>query len=161
MALAVVAGVVLARRGMLPTPTPAGPPSSRTHVEIPVATELTPPDPAWLLSQHQALKMSPHQVTRLTALKTRWDRDTAPIREALQQATTNFESSMRREADRAASPLVLRQRAAPVSQLTGQLLAVRRTWWREAAKTLNDGQAQEVERRWRARFSHAVQEKPR
>jgi len=157
LAIAVAAGFLLMRPDLLPDPARnRSPRLSRTRVEIPATTGSTAPDPAWVLAQRQTLSLNAAQVKRLERLRSRWDRETRPLQEALQQATARFQASMAADGDRGRMPAALQESAAPVSQLTGQLLAARRAWWGEAEQVLTASQREKAERLWETRFASGV-----
>jgi hypothetical protein len=158
MAIAAAAGFLILRQGALPNlAQERSPRLSRTRVEIPASRGSTAPDPAWLLAQRRELSLNASQLRRLSNLQARWDHDTRSLQVALQQATADFHQKMAAKGRRGRMPADLRERAAPVSLLTGQLLAARRSWWSEAGQVLTAAQRKEAGKLWEARFvSRAV-----
>lgn len=134
-------------------PGSRSPSIQRTRVDPLPNPPPTAPDPGWLLKQRQALGLSADQVRKLTRLRDRWDRDTQALREELAQATAEFERGMPAGGERGVTMEQLRERAAPVSELSRQLVDARRAWWEEARAVLTAHQRRQAEAAWAQRFS--------
>lgn len=111
------------------------------------------PEPAWLLEQRHALRLSPPQVRKLNKLRARWDRDTQALRTALARSAAEFDRSMVAAGGQRATVQQLQERAAPVSEFSRQLLDARRAWWDEAATLLTGSQRRRAEQMWARRLS--------
>jgi hypothetical protein len=134
-------------------PTGSRPRIERKTVEVPHASVLSTPEPAWLLAQQDTLGLNEAQRRRLRRLQIRWDRNTQALREALENASTTFAHSMpSSDAGAVVSLQQLKKQAAPVSEWTRQLLAARRAWWSEAATVLTPLQKRQAEQLWSSRF---------
>lgn len=164
--LAALASLVLWR---LSPPIPDGPapalppPAPAQGVAVPPAA----PDPDWLFTTRGALGLTPAQERRLGVLHSRWRRDTEPLRNALAQASAEFDRAARAEwpskatttANGAAAPRGMtlediRQHAGPLSALSRDLADARRSWWEEAAtRVLTPAQRERAERAWAERLT--------
>jgi hypothetical protein len=148
--IAVVASVVLWRQ----SPPPGGPPAvTRTRVEATHPALPTAPDPAWLLEQQAALGLTAPQVRKLGRLKSRWERDTHALSEALVQASAAFDERAAAAGEKGVTVQQLQEWAAPVSDLTRQLAEARRAWWSEAGAVLSRSQRRQAEEAWARRLS--------
>ena len=153
--LALVASFILWRQmpPMSSGRSAGGPPRiERARVETASGTLLTAPDPAWLLAQRETLGLNAAQVQKLKKRKARWDRDTQALREALENASAEFNESMGRGGGKGVSLEALRERAGPVSALSRELREARRAWWDEAASVLTAAQRQRAELAWGQRL---------
>jgi hypothetical protein len=119
-----------------------------------VAPPPSAPDPAWLLEQRDALRLTAPQMAKLSRLRARWDRDTRALREALDHASAEFDRSMGGAGGPGQTMEQLQERAAPVSHLSRQLTAARRAWWSEAATVLTAAQRRRAEEAWARRLLH-------
>ncbi|MBI3911743.1 MAG: hypothetical protein HY320_12535 [Armatimonadetes bacterium] len=117
------------------------------------------PEPDWLLGQRHALRLTASQVSRLRRLQTRWQRETRALREALDQASADFDRAMSENKGQVTTIMQLRERAAPVTQLSRQLSDARRAWWDEASRALSAAQRQSAERLWTARWTKRTDDK--
>lgn len=149
MAIAVVFG----RQLPLPEAFARSPQVTRTRVRIPAAARLTPPEPAWLLDQAGRLELSRSQQDRLARLEIRWKRETRALHQELNRASQEFRNIADAAGEKQAGLLVLQERAAPVSVLSGQLLSARQGWWNEASRELSAGQRQQAETFRAGRFA--------
>lgn len=130
-----------------------GPRIERKTVAVPFTPAPSAPDPAWLLEQQKALRLSESQVKKLSRLRMRWDRNTQALREALEHASVAFEQSIPPPDGGRLSLEQLKKQAAPVSELSRQLLEARRAWWSEAATVLTPSQRQQAEQAWSRRLA--------
>jgi hypothetical protein len=154
--LAVIASVVVWR---LSPPDARGIASGPPRIERTQRVALphpppSAPDPAWLLEQRDALRLTAPQMAKLSRLRARWDRDTRALREALDHASAEFDRSMGGAGGPGQTMEQLQERAAPVSHLSRQLTAARRAWWSEAATVLTAAQRRRAEEAWARRLLH-------
>jgi hypothetical protein len=119
-------------------------------------SEIPPPPAApelgWLLEQKEALGLKPPQVDRLGRLRTRWDRATQALREALELASAQFTQEMRARQTPRVNVGALRVNAVPVTDLSRQLAEARRVYWSEAAPVLTRSQRRQAEAAWTRRL---------
>ena len=110
------------------------------------------PDPHWILQQANAVDMTAAQVSKLTGLVTRWDRDTESLRSSLQAEAAAFAHDM---SDRSGQPVnvqQVKQASQPVTTLSRQLTDARAAWWAEARLVLTPEQRRNTETAWAARW---------
>ncbi|HXI18816.1 MAG TPA: hypothetical protein VNM48_20820 [Chloroflexota bacterium] len=155
--LAIVASVIVWRRMPPGTFGDSAPPRIETaQIEAFPASPPSAPDPAWLLSQRDTLRLSASQRKKLEMLRNRWERDTRELRGALDRASNEFNRSVRgaaKEGEHGLTIQQLQERAAPISELSRQLADARRAWWNEAAQILTNSQRQRAEEAWARRFT--------
>lgn len=133
-------------------PTDSRPRMEHMTVEVPHIAGLSAPDPDWLWEQRVALGLNEAQAKKLRHFQIRWDRNTQALRKALEDALAAFEQSMPSSEGHVLSLQQLKKQAAPVSELSRQLLEARRAWWSEAATVLTPSQRQQAEQAWSRRF---------
>lgn len=111
------------------------------------------PELSWLLSQRDALRLNAAQVRKLRSLKTRWDRETGALREALDRASARFNREMASRIRTGGGIQELRERSGPVSDLSRRLAGTRRTYWAEASAILTEPQRRQAEEAWTRRLA--------
>ena len=114
--------------------------------DAPLSAPSSAPDPAWLLSQRDALKMTDAQFTKLSALQQRFARDTRELQAQIDAATRDFDGAM--NAKKAATIEQLQTRAAPLSELSSQMASARGAWWSESSLALNASQRKSARAAW-------------
>jgi hypothetical protein len=152
LVLALIASLLVWRQF---PPAGGGPPRlERTRLDAIPNPPPSAPDPAWLLEQRDALRLTAPQMAKLSRLRARWDRDTRALRVALDHASAEFDRSMGGAGGPGQTMEQLQERAAPVSHLSRQLTAARRAWWSEAATVLTAAQRRRAEEAWARRLLH-------
>jgi len=111
------------------------------------------PEIAFLLSKAQSLNLSEAQVGSLKRLQEEWQKASAPKRERLSQAATEFQKWMKeQQGKRAVSLKAIQERASLVSLLSAELASLRRDFWEQALAVLTAEQQQALEpelQKWR------------
>ena len=158
LVLAAVASVfVLQRSPLQQSPVPASRPPEELPKYFgspaPSAPVESAPDPQWLLTQRAVLSLSAAQSRRLQVLVSHWERDTQPLRAELARAQSRFEREMAQDKGRGVSLQVLRERAAPVTELSARMAAARGAWWGEASQVLGAAQRERARDLWQVRLN--------
>ena len=115
-------------------------------------TGLSAPDPEWLAAKGKAFGIEDSRMQRLKRLQARWERDTRQLRSELSSASALLAASLP-DRERPSPLESLKDKAAPMSALTQQLLEARSAWWREASASLTPEQRKRVEVAWSQRFT--------
>jgi Spy/CpxP family protein refolding chaperone len=155
LVLAVIAGYYVWRMN-LPTPQPGGaaPRIERNHIE-PGRTNLSAPEPRWIMEHAKDLGLTEKQTVQLRKLKDRWDTNMKPLEAQLNEASTAVSNTLPEASSKGAAIETVRAKAAPVSELTHELLEARKAWWQEASAVLTPAQKLRTEELWSQRFANS------
>ena len=104
------------------------------------------PELAWLLARHEQLALSAEQVKKIEALRSEWDRVTAPLRQQVDRAAEEFREWMD-DAQKKGGVAIndIQQHNAEVSTLSVQLAQQRRDYWERALTLLTDEQRAQLQ----------------
>jgi hypothetical protein len=124
---------------------------------LPVMPRRPAPDLAFVLAHRQDLGLTQRQVASLSAIRHRWQRETAALREELDRAATRFGQSMDAQVSAGREKGDVRpgvpESAGDLSSFSHQVAASRGAVWEEAAQRLTPFQRQQAEALWHERMS--------
>jgi hypothetical protein len=115
------------------------------------------PDAAFIIKRADKLHLSQDQVARLNVVESKWQAFYAPKIAQANQAAAQTNHYLSDAKDRSRTPVAqIRNAAAPVIALSGEISAARRSYWDQATKILtpDQGKALQAEREadWAARM---------
>jgi hypothetical protein len=155
LVLAVVASVLLWPRLQPPAPVVA----DRTSPAAAIPRPPTAPDLDWVLGHRETLALTVAQQQKLSQLRTRWDRDSGPLRQALDQGSAEFRGRMASHPE-GVSLEAVQQGSATVSDLSRRLAGLRRAYWAEASALLTPAQRHQAETQWSPLAAPIPEKKP-
>lgn len=114
----------------------------------PVPAPPAAPELAFVLQHRADLALSPEQVRMLTAANEQYQKATATVRQALENAANGSRQEMAGRGARGETEQELQARFAAVSDYSRQLALARRTAWEAIAPRLAAPQRQRAEVLW-------------
>jgi len=155
LVMAVIAGYYVWRMN-LPNQKPGGMAPRVDHSQIePGRTNLSAPEPRWIMEHAKNLALTEKQTAQLQKLKDRWDANMKPLEAQLNEASTAVRDTLPGASSKGAAIETVRAKAAPVSELTHELLEARKAWWQEASPVLTPAQKLRTEALWSHRFTNS------
>lgn len=118
------------------------------------------PDLEWLLRKRDDLNLRPDQVAALDRLRNQQALETRTDREALDQASTEFNRQMMGDREKGLPLPQLQDRTAAVSQLSRRLAEGRHLYWTRAGRVLTAEQRQRAEEKWTQQWTRVAPPRP-